>query len=85
MHATKIVDPDTTNSKRATQKTIEATGDLTGNKIADKITEVSRTSPQNSSEIVTNETENIGLDRKRPKKKMHICRKTEQIIDALII
>ena len=29
-------------SKRAIQKTAEATGDLTGNKIADKITSVSK-------------------------------------------
>ena len=34
-------------------KTAEATGDLIGNKIADKITRVSKTSPQNNSE--TNE------------------------------
>ena len=80
MHATKIVDPDTTNSKRATQKTIEATGDLTGNKIADKITEVSRTSPQNSSEIVTNETENIGVDRKRPKKRCISAEKQSKLL-----
>ena len=31
-----------TTSKRAIQKTIEATGDLIGNKIADKITSVSK-------------------------------------------
>ena len=32
------------------QKTAEATGNLIGNKIADKITIVSKTSPQNNSE-----------------------------------
>ena len=37
-----------TVSKRAIQKTAEATGDLIGNKIADKIT---RVSPQNNSEV----------------------------------
>ena len=31
-----------TTSKRATQKTTEATGDLTGNNLADKITSVSK-------------------------------------------
>ena len=46
-----------TSSKRAIQKTVEGTGDLIGNKIADKITQVSRTSPQNNSE--TNEEEII--------------------------
>ena len=43
--------------KRAIQKTAEATGDLTGNKIDDKITRVSRTSPMNNSE--TNEEEMV--------------------------
>ena len=32
------------------QKTAEATGDLIGNKIADRITKVSKTSPKNISE-----------------------------------
>ena len=41
-----------TASKRAIQKNAETTGDLIGNKIADKITKVSKTSPQNNSEIV---------------------------------
>ena len=39
-----------TASKRATQKTAEATDDLIGNNIADKITRVSKTSPNNNSE-----------------------------------
>ena len=39
-----------TTSKRAIQKTAEATGDLIGNKIVDKITMVSKCSPQNNSE-----------------------------------
>ena len=37
-------DPIKTASKRAIQKTAEATGDLVGNKIADKITSVSKNS-----------------------------------------
>ena len=44
-----------TTSKRAIQKTVEATGVFIGNKIADRTTKVSRTSPQNNS--VTNEKE----------------------------
>ena len=44
-----------TSSKRAIQKTAEATDDLIGNKIADKITRVSKTPPKNNSE--TNEEE----------------------------
>ena len=37
-----------TASKRAIQKTAEATGDLIGNKIADKITSVSKKSNNNN-------------------------------------
>ena len=40
-------------SKRAIQKTLEATSNLIGNQIADKITAVSKKSPQNNS--VSNE------------------------------
>ena len=40
-------------SKRVIQKKAEATGDVIGNKIADKIIRVSKTSPQNNSK--TNE------------------------------
>ena len=40
---------------------VKGTGDLIGNKTADKITKVSTTSPQNSSGTVTYETENIGM------------------------
>ena len=40
-----------TSSKRAIQKTAEATGNLIGNKIADKITRILKISPQNNSEI----------------------------------
>ena len=45
-------------SKWAIRKTAEATGDLIGNKIADKITKLWRSSSQTSSEIVESETEN---------------------------
>ena len=44
-----------TTSKRAIQKTVEATGVFVGNIIANRTTKVSRTSPQNNS--VTNEEE----------------------------
>ena len=40
-------------SKRVIQKKAEVTGDVIGNKIADKIIRVSKTSPQNNSK--TNE------------------------------
>ena len=44
-----------TTSKRAIQKTVEATGVFIGNIIADRTTKVSTTSPQNNS--VANEEE----------------------------
>ena len=47
----------------------EATGDLIGNKIANKITKFSRTSSQDRSETVTNETKNIRVARKIPKER----------------
>ena len=44
-----------TSSKRVIRKTAEATGDLIGNKYANKITKVSKNSQQHSSETVINE------------------------------
>ena len=44
-----------TSSKRMIQEIPEATGDFIGNKIVNKITNVSRSSPQNNSERITNE------------------------------
>ena len=40
----------------------EVTGDLTGNKIADKITKVSKTLRHNTLETVPSETKNTGFD-----------------------
>ena len=53
-----------TASKIEIQKAAEVTGDLIGNKIADKITKVS---PQNSPKTVKNETEDMGFDREIPR------------------
>ena len=55
----------TTDAIKAIQKTAETTGDLIGNKIADKITSVSKKSPK---ELQNDEME-------APKKKIHISRK----------
>ena len=41
-------------SIRVIQKTTEKTGDLTGYKIGDRIINISKVSPQNNSETVTN-------------------------------
>ena len=43
-----------TTSKRVIQKTAASTDDLIGNKIAHRITKVSKNSQQNDSETVTN-------------------------------
>ena len=56
---------------------------MIGNKIADKITKVSRTSPQNNSDTVTNEAENIRLERKISKKRNIFPEKRQKIIDDL--
>ena len=45
-----VIDALKTTSKIAIQKTAEATGDLIGNIIADRITRGSKTSPKNNSE-----------------------------------
>ena len=68
-----------TSSKRAIQKTADATGDLIGNKIADKITNVSKKSTK---ELPNDETE---VDEKRATtKKRHLSPKErQQIIDEL--
>ena len=50
-----VIDALKTTSKIAIQKTAEATGDLIGNIIADRITRGSKISPKNNSE--TNEEE----------------------------
>ena len=56
-HATQsATDAFKTVSKRAIQKPAEATGDLIGSKITDRITKVSKTLPQNNSETTTYKT-----------------------------
>ena len=48
--------------KKEIQKTAEATSYLIANKIADKIANVSKTSPQSNSKTVTNEDETLEKD-----------------------
>ena len=56
---------------------------MIGNKIADKITRASRSSPQNSLEIVESETENPGFDREIPEERYISPEKRHQIINHL--
>ena len=71
--------------KGAIQKTAEASGDLIGNKIADKRTKISRSSPQNSSETVESKTENIGFDREIPKEIIVSPEEKQKIVDDLVL
>ena len=66
-----------TASIRAVQKT-ESTGDLIGNKNADKISKVSKNSQQNNSETVTNED-----DKEIPKERYISPEKRLEIIDEV--
>ena len=75
-----------TSSKRVVQKTVEATDDLTGNKIAkaiaesydSKITKILKNSQQNNSESVTNEH-----DKEIPKEKYLSSEERQETIDEL--
>ena len=72
-------DATKTVSKRAIPKTAEATDDLIGNKIADKITSVSKKSAK---ELQNNETE-VDVERATPKKRYISPEERQQIIDEL--
>ena len=67
-----------TVSKRATQNTAEATGDLIDNKIADKLKKVSKTSLQNNTETITSKH-----DKEIPKERYISLEETQKVIDDL--
>ena len=78
-HAKKFVtDALKTSSKQIIQKTAEGTGDLIGNKTANKITKLSKNSPQNNSETITNEH-----DKEIPKERYISSEERQKIIDDL--
>ena len=81
LHSAKksTTDAIKTASKRAIQKIAEATGDLIGNKIADKITSVSKKS---AIALQNNETEE-DVERATPKKRYISPEERQQIIDEL--
>ena len=60
------------------QKAAEATGDLIGSKIANKVTNVSRSLPENKSETITNEH-----DKEIPKERYVSPKEMQKIIDDL--
>ena len=65
------IDAFENSSKKVIQKTAEATGDLIGNKVANRITKVSKISQRNNSETVTNE-----YDKEIPKERYASPKKT---------
>ena len=69
-----------TASKRAIQKTAEATADLIVNKNADKITSVSK--KKSTKELPNDETE-VYVERATPKKRYISPEERQQIIDEL--
>ena len=69
-----------TTSKRAIQKTAEGTGDLVGNKIADKITIISK-SPQNASKELHSKTDENEIE--IPKERYISPEKRQQVIGEL--
>ena len=79
----KLLQTKTTTTTKKIQDTAEIIGDLIGNKIAHKITEVSTTSPDNNSQTVTNRAENIAHNKGIPKERYISPQKRQKIIDDL--
>ena len=73
------IDAIKTPSKRAIQKITKATGDLIGNKIANKITSVSKKSTK---ELPNDETK-VDVERTTPKKRYISSEERQKIIDEL--
>ena len=69
---------DNENLMRISKKTAKATGDLIGNKIAGRITKISKKSQQNNSETVTN-----NYDKDIPKEGYISPEERQEIIDEL--
>ena len=70
-----------TPSKRAIQKTAEATGDWIGNKIADNITSASK--KKYAKELPNDETVEEDVERVTPNKRYIYPEERQQIIDEL--
>ena len=69
-----------TASKRTIQKRTEATGDLIGNKIADKIT---NTAKKSTKELHNNDKTEEDVEITTPKKRYISSERRQQIIDEL--
>ena len=69
-----------TSSKRAIQKTAEATSDLIGNKNADKMTSVSK---KPAMELHNNDETEVDVERATPKKRYISSEERQQIINEI--
>ena len=69
-----------TASKRAIKITAEATGNLIGIKIADKVMKVSRTSPQNSLEKLQMKQKIWNLTKKYQTKDINLQKKESKLL-----
>ena len=69
-----------TTSKRAIKITAEATGNLIGIKIADKVMKVSRTSPQNSLKKLQMKQKIWNLTKKYQKKDINLQKKDSKLL-----
>ena len=67
-----------TASKRAIQKTAEATDDLIGNKIADKITNVSKKKP--AKELLNDETKEEDTEVATHRKRTYLQKKDKKLL-----
>ena len=70
-------------SDRKINKTVETTGYLIGNNIADKITKFLRSLPHNDLEAIESETEIIGFNKKIPKERYTSPEQRQQSINYL--
>ena len=68
-----------TASKRAIQKAAEATGNVIGNKTADKVASVSK----KSAKSLQNNERKVGVERATPKKRYLYPEERQQIIEEL--
>ena len=74
----KSATDEKTDLKWAIQKATEATGDLIGEKVANRITKVSNNSQQNNPETITNEN-----DKEIPEERYISPEERQNIIDNL--
>ena len=77
-HAKQSATDALKTTSRVIQKAAETTGDMIGNKIATRTTKVSRSSPQNNSETITNE-----YDKEIPKERYISPEERQRITDDI--